>query len=235
MNGQPLATVEAALKGENPFAFRVLKEQVDPDVPVASVRVNDIYERTASQLAELEPSFMAYQAVTGLPFIAAHFGMDKSFPSLDAKEQAPFLRVERYIRSQIENGKYTDSAEAARAMVKKLEAKLYLNEHHDPYYKADRMAKYLDAATDHARQGTLKPRLVKEQAPRTLTKATPPTAPKQESVRRREEVVRLRNEREAMRLRIETERARMQAKSLAEEARRLQRTRALVSKLIGAL
>lgn len=232
MNGQSLPAVEAALKGENPFSFRLAQAQIDPDsVPTPSVRVNGPTERTLDEIVSLEPSFMAHEAVTGIPFVASHFKMDKAFAALSSQEQAPFLRIEKYLKGQISSGKYQDSAEAARSLIKKLESKLYLNEHHDPFYKAERMRNYLDVAAQHASQETLKPRVVKEQPKPATVPAAPPPLPKAVPDKSARQIAKM--AREAADLRLEVEREKLRADRLKQRLRGQKERRELVAQLLG--
>lgn len=234
MNGQSLPQVEAALRGnDNPFTFRRIQAQVDhSDALVPSIRVDQPVERTLEEITGLEPSFMAHEAVTGLPFVASHFKMDRSYPALSPKEQAPFLEVESHIKKEIEAGKYVDTAEAARSIIKGLEEKLGLNDHNDPYYKADRIAAFLKADKDYQRQETLKARIVKQAA---APAPKPEPAPVLPQADRTLAAAAAKAERENLRLQIEVEKAKLRAKAAEEESRRAQKNRAVIARLLGSL
>lgn len=155
-----LAAVESSIKGENPHTFRVMEATVDEGL-VPSVRVPDVITRTAGELATLEPSFLQHEPVTGRPFTASYLSLDKVYSEMPPKEQKSIQRIDAYIKSKIESKQYQDTAESAAKIIQEIESRLRLKDHHDPFYKAERIANYLDAVGDFEAHKMLKPRFTK--------------------------------------------------------------------------
>ena len=168
-----LAAVESSIAGNNPHTFRVLEATVDEST-ATSVRVPDSVTRTVNELITLEPTFLQHEAVTSRPFTASYLSLDKVYSEMQPKEQANIQRIDTYIRGKIESKQYQDSAESASKIIQEIEARLHLKDHHDPFYKAERIANYLDAVGDFEAHKMLKPRFTKAaiQAKEMTEKAT---------------------------------------------------------------
>lgn len=159
--GESQEAVENALTGQNPHTFRVAQAQLDSN-SVPSVRVDRISERPLEELVSLEPTYLQHEAVTGIPFTASYYSLDKVYKELEPKDQKFIRTIDDHIAKQIKSGKFTDSAEAATQIIKDLENKLKLTDNNDPYYRAERISNYLKSVGDYNKQATLKARLTKE-------------------------------------------------------------------------
>lgn len=159
--GASQKAVEQAMTGQNPHAFRVARAQLDDEGLTPSVRVAGPTERTLEEMTSLEPTFLQHEAVTGLPFTASYFHLDKTYKALDAKDQAKVQAIDAYLRNKIDSGKYVDSADTAVQMLQELEKRLQLKEYHDPYYKIERLENYLKTMNDYQKHEMIKPRFTK--------------------------------------------------------------------------
>jgi hypothetical protein len=160
INSEPISNVEMAIKGENPHTFRVA--QVIHESPSESIRTDPMQERTLEELIDLEPSFTAHEAVTGIPFIASYYKLDKVYHSIDTQDRLNAKTIDEYISKKVNSKKINDSAESARLFIKELEEKIGLKEYHDPYFRLEKLSKYIKAITDFSNFSTLRPRIIKE-------------------------------------------------------------------------
>jgi hypothetical protein len=144
MLGASLEQAESALKGDNPYVFRVAQTQLDQG-NTPSVRVSGKFERTSDELFSIEPTFSSHRAVTGMPFPATYFSLDKVYQHLEMPNRVHIDKVEQFVGQQIKSRRLSDTAKAAVRVIQDLEKKLSLNEDHDPYYRLERMANHIDA------------------------------------------------------------------------------------------
>lgn len=160
--GKSQTAVESAIKGDNPHLFRVAEAVHDSTATsTPSVRVEGPVARTVAELTELSPTFLAHEAVTKRPFSASYFKIDKVYSSLSESERGNFRAIDSYIQKKVESGKFIDSADSAASIIRSIEQKLNLKDNHDPYYKAERIAKYLSSTNDYFKHKVIKARLAK--------------------------------------------------------------------------
>lgn len=147
-DGKSVETVEAAITGTNPHTFRVMQAQLDDTASHTSIRMEETPYRTVEELATLEPTFSQHQAVLGIPFTASYLSMDKVYKDADMATKQNVQAIEMFLERQIKSGKYIDSAKAVGKIIRDIETKLKLKEYHDPFYKANRIAQYIEAVDD---------------------------------------------------------------------------------------
>lgn len=162
---ESLASIESALTGHNPHVFRVAERQLDTHANyMPTVSFSGKVERTPGDMAGLELTFSEHQAVTGIPFAASYFQLDKTYKAIGPKEQENFKAIDTYLGRRIAAGRFSDSSHAAAELIRELEGKIHLKDYHDPYYKAEKLAGYvssLDAFNEH---NTLRARLTQKEA-----------------------------------------------------------------------
>jgi hypothetical protein len=146
-----LADQKAALfGGENPHTFRVAKA-IHEAGPIVSDRpdvVERVGSRSAVELGEITPTFLQHEALTGRPFSASYYQMDKVYDRLGA-DQSIFRGIDSYVMKEVSEGRMADGAEAVTSFIQSIESKLNLEPFHDPFYRSKRVAEYLTAAGDY--------------------------------------------------------------------------------------
>jgi len=139
--------------------FRVIQAVLEePSIP--SVRADGPVSRSAEDLAAIEPSFSEHQSVTGLPFVATYYKLDKVFQDIMVPDRTNVSRVNAWVAKRLQEGGYQDTAEAAASILKGLEDKLGLNDYQDPYYKLDKLGAYVRALEPGGRPVDLRRQLL---------------------------------------------------------------------------
>lgn len=126
-----------------------------------SVR-SEIVERTVNELIELEPTFTQHEAVTGIPFSASFYKLDKVYDDIDTKDRINARNIDEYIMKQVFSNKLDDEASSVHKYMKDLENEIGLKDYHSPYYKLDKLAKYIKAIQDFGNFASIKKRLFEE-------------------------------------------------------------------------
>lgn len=159
-SAESIEATEQAIKGENPHVFRVAQAELD-ETPTPSIRVDGPVTRTTEEIIGIEPAFSAFQNITGSPFTAAFYKMDKIYKQVDLDTQTHIKKVEEYIHNQIRSQRLLDTSKSAIQVIKNLEKKVGINDNNDPFYRLERISRYIDAIRKYNNHGTLKARLIK--------------------------------------------------------------------------
>lgn len=150
-----LAAIEEAVQGNPNSIFRVAQAKFEEPL-TPSVRVSSAYERTPEELSNLEPSFWEHESITGQPFAASYLRMDKVYASLGIEERSYLKRIDGYVGQQITEKHLRPTSQAGLGIIQSLEQELGVGPENDPFYRIEKMGKYLAALTDHQEKETLR-------------------------------------------------------------------------------
>lgn len=157
-----LQSIEQAVTGDNPYIFRMAKAQYDDSAIPTTEKVEPMKERTSEELVGLEPTFLQHESVTGIPFIASVYKLDKVYGDIDTKDRINAKTIDEYITKKIFSKTIPDTAEAAKSFIKELESKIGIKEYHDPYFRLEKLSRYIKAVTDFTNFNSFRSKLTKE-------------------------------------------------------------------------
>lgn len=139
--------LEEVVSGHDSTIFRVMKAVLDSSA-TPSVRVDAMPVRVESELAKVEPTFSLYEEVTGIPFTASYLNIDKVYKNINTADQIFVKKIDSYINQRMAESHLQDTVGSASQIIHELESLLNLNEMHDPYFRAEKMAIYITALTE---------------------------------------------------------------------------------------
>lgn len=121
--------------------FREAKqEQVEEPIP--SVRVEGEGEVTEIN-DDVDPEFSIYEKITGKPYSSSYFGLDEKYNHLAPNDTMALKEIDTFIRETMKSKHLKDDKAVARNILSDIEFKLGLTSENEPYYRIDKIIKYI--------------------------------------------------------------------------------------------
>lgn len=120
----------------------------DVSAPV-SIKEEPMPERTLDEMLSIEPTFSQHEAITGIPFSASFFKLDKVYNDIDLKDRTNIKKLDDFIKSKVDNKEISDDATSVGSYIKNIQEKIGLKDYHDPYYKLEKLSNYLSATNKY--------------------------------------------------------------------------------------
>lgn len=129
-NSTPLSTV-----------FRAAEVTPAPQpAETESVRVEKSQTDPAT---EVVPEFSIYEKVNRRPYVSEYFDLGDQYDSLSKDDKATLSEIEDIFRTTIKTKFLKDDRAVVKNLIAGIEKKLGLNNLNDPYYRLDKISKYL--------------------------------------------------------------------------------------------
>jgi hypothetical protein len=147
---------------DNPYIFRIAEAKFEEQPSVPTPKEQPMSERTADEMINLEPTFTQHEAITGIPFSASFYKLDKVYSDIDTQDRLNAKNIDEYILKQVYSKKLDDNAQSIHQYIKDLEKEIELKDYHSPYYKLEKLSKYIKAIQDFGNFNTIKKRLIED-------------------------------------------------------------------------